>query len=359
MHKNLGRVLVLVMTLTSLFLIFFVTPKKPCYPSADITTSPNYQAIAKSNIENAVKKTSSIGGSILIKDITNNNILAKTSVLNNQPKDSCGQDIDLTLISWEPGSTIKPITAQIVMDITDIDPDTYFHVEPIKKYNDKTILNYRMFPPGEYKVEDIVSQSINTGVATIYESLDSQPSIRRKEWFSRLVNTYGLNKSTGYKIKNEDVGYIPNYKYTKNADYRYSLSSFGIGIHTTPLQLVNAYGVALTNHNNTLKPSSVTKLKKILQYDIASKNLNNKNEIDKSIYIGGKTGTSSMINQYLDYSDREIGSFIGFIESKNAKYIMLVQLIAPHSEHPSTEAMDTWLSLVKQLNDRGLIQTPK
>ncbi len=352
--SKLVRHIVLIFTSLLGLTVILMPQKTGCYPLTRIQTNPKYNEISINQLSKTISQTNSQGGSVVLKDVYSNKILTNTSVVTNPNKDVCGNELDLSSMSWEPGSIMKPLTIQSAMDIYGLKLDDTVEVESAEKYGENIILNHRMFGSGSYKVKDISKQSINTGVAKIYQSLGQEIFVRQKNWNYRLTNTYRLGESTGYDIKYEDIGYVPDYSWVRDTDYRYALSSIGIGIHATPIQMVNAYATALSGNSKDISEQSTKRLKELLKYNIQD-SIHIKSPTGYKVAIGGKTGTSSMIDKYLSYSNQDIGSFIGFIEMDQKLYIMIVQLVSPNSEHASGDAMNTWKNIVQQLVDEQLL----
>lgn len=351
--SKLVRYTALIFTFLLGLTVVLMPQKSGCYPLTRTRTNPKYNETSKNQLSKTISQTNSQGGSVVLKDVYSNKILTNVSVVANHQMDTCGNKLDLSLMSWEPGSIMKPLTIQSAMDINGLKLDDTVEVESAEKYGDNIILNHRMFGSGKYKVKDVSRQSINTGVAKIYQSFSQDSFIRQKYWNYRLTHTYRLGEGTGYDIEHEDKGYVPDYSWVHDTDYRYALSSFGIGIHATPIQMVNAYATALSGNSKDISEQSTKRLKELLKYNIQD-SIHIKSPTGYKVAIGGKTGTSSMIDKYLSYSNQDIGSFIGFIELDTKLYIMIVQLVSPNSEHASGDAMNTWKNIVQQLVDEQL-----
>lgn len=332
-------------------MLFLSSPQQiKCYPKINENMDTNIQSSAEILLSKEIKRTESVGGSIVIKNANSDKLVSVVSSIPGYHIDKCGNKLNLALASWEPGSIIKPLLIQTAIEKNQKTIESKYNVKNYESIGEKTIQNHLVFSSGTYSIADISVNSINTGIVEIYKSLDSKPSERRRIWNQNLQEVYGLNKKTGYNITNEDSGYLPPINLKNNPEYRFSLSSFGVGINATPLQLTNAYDIALTNPDKRMKESTVNEFKKLLTYNMDQYKANLKQD-SKFKSIGGKTGTSSMINNNLIYTNNDIGSFIGFVENDETAYVIFTQLISPKSKHASKEALTLWNNVITILEN--------
>ncbi|MCA9342630.1 hypothetical protein KC950_01295 [Candidatus Saccharibacteria bacterium] len=319
--------------------------------------------ITEEHTKKAQEETSSQSATIVILNTNTNTISASFTKYSEETvlKKCAGNldEISQTTDLWEPGSVIKPLVAQVGIDQGVIKMDDLYYLENFRKIDSTNILNSTVFKNRPYTYEEVITNSINTGAVHILERIgNGNLEDSRKIWHDYLTGVYELGKTTGYPIENEQLGFVPSPNGIINNNLRYAQTSFGIGLTVTPSQLVKAYCIALTGRCSTNHKKDLSDESKVELYKILNKSAQNKNSIvlPNNYSVGGKTGTSSMVDTYGRYTTKDIGSYIGFVKKNHNVYIILVKLVDPQvGDSASYEASNVWNELVHNLINHQLI----
>lgn len=149
---------------------------------------------------------------------------------------------------YEFGSIVKALTMASGLDAGVITPATTYNDTGRITLNSKTISNFDGKARGTVPMQEVLSQSLNTGVAFIAGKLGHE---RFRTYFDAL----GMGTETGIDLPNEissDIRQIMN----SPRDVEYATASFGQGIATTPVGMIRALG-ALANDGAVVTPHIV------------------------------------------------------------------------------------------------------
>jgi cell division protein FtsI (penicillin-binding protein 3) len=134
---------------------------------------------------------------------------------------------------FEPGSTMKPVTASAAMQFGDYKPDTKIQTAPgSMSIGPATIHDSHMH--GVLTVSQVIQQSSNVGAAKMALSL-------KKEQLWSAFNQLGFGTKTHVGFPGEAAGILRPYKTWRPIEQ--ATMSFGHGISVTLLQLARAYTV--------------------------------------------------------------------------------------------------------------------
>ena len=153
---------------------------------------------------------------------------------------------------YEFGSIVKALTMASGLDAGVIEPGTTYEDKGTLTLNSKTISNYDGRARGVVPMQQILSQSLNTGVAFIAGRLGHE---RFREYFDKL----GMGTETGIDLPGEISGDIENIR-TSPRDIEYATASYGQGIALTPVAMIKALG-ALANDGKVVTPHLVRAVK--------------------------------------------------------------------------------------------------
>lgn len=244
---------------------------------------------------------------------------------------------------FEPGSTLKPITALLALekDIykpSDIIDCTDYHLE--YESEERIIKDDHKYNTLSFK--DIIAYSSNVGISKIVEEIGA------KVLYERMI-AMGFGHKTGSNISDEASGIFRKLK-----DWQgFSLHSisFGQEISVSALQLANAY-CSLTNggkvmqphilkeirdDNNkivsTLKPKVMRKISDKASLDTLKVFLQSvvdygtaKDTKFEHLSVAGKTGTSEKsISGKVGYEEEKYTSvFAGFVPVEKPEYVIVI-----------------------------------
>ncbi len=308
------------------------------------TIEPTVQSQLESTIASIQKRWSSeaVGG--LIMDPKTGEIVAMAHVptfdLNQYGKES-----DVSIYAnpfsqnvYEMGSIIKPLVMAGALDAKVLTPETTYFDQGFVKVEDRTFNNFDKKGRGKATMQDVLSQSLNTGMVFVQQKMG-------KELFKEyMLNRYHIGEKTGVDLPSEINGIVGGLK-TPN-DVNYASAAFGQGIATTPINIVRAYA-SLANGGNLVTPhlaktiNQENGLTKTLEYPVGKAVLSpetvttiNKmlvTVVDKGYKRGvphysvaAKTGTAQMAKPdgtgY--YDDRNFHSLIGYFPATNPSFVL-------------------------------------
>ena len=318
----------------------------------ELTIDRAIQYQAESILKNAVQGYEAEDGSMIVMDPRTGKILAMASFPTFDPN-QFGKVEDpgvyrnrVVSDTYEPGSVFKPITMAAGIDTGAVTADMTFEdtgAVTIDKYTIKNALD-KVF--GVQNMTQVLEQSINTGAIFVQQKTG-------EDRFHEIVKRFGFGKKIGISLPSESAGDIRNLD--GGGEIHYATASFGQGITTTVLQLVQAYG-AIANSGKMMKPYIVQKIDhkngqienfspqeaaQVISAKSAStvgamlvnvvENGHGKRAGVPGYYIGGKTGTAQIARSdgpgYDE--DRAIGTFAGFGPIDDPKFVIVVKITNP------------------------------
>ena len=314
-----------------------------------LTIDKNIQAYAEDKLESVLKKWDAQGGSIIIQDPNTGKILAMADKPTFDPNNYGDYQPGLFLNKnvqevFEPGSSYKPITMSMGLDLGKITPQSTFNDVGFVQAAEYMIRNFSNKVFGLQTMSQVLEKSINTG-AMFVENI-----VGDDNFLNYAINT-GFGQRTGIDLPGEVNGDIANLYSGRKINYL--TASFGQGIAVTPLQLINAYS-AIANGGKLMRPYVVEKIIKeggeevitkpeIISIPFSEKTSNKlksmlvgvvDNGFDKAKIkgydIAGKTGTAQIPDGKGGYDENEfIHNFLGFAPAYDPKFVILIKMNRP------------------------------
>lgn len=321
--------------------------------SADLilTIDSAIQTQAGTLLAEAVEKWQAYGGSIVVMDPKNGDILAMASLpdfdANNYSSVSDKSIFinPVTLKRYEPGSVFKPITMAIGIETGAVTPETKYNNTGSVKIADRIISN--SMPEkilGWQTMSVVLEQSLNTGAVFVEQKVP-------KDIFLKYLKNFGADTKTGIDVSevNGDLSELSN-----GRNVNYATASFGQGVAVTPIELIRALSV-IANGGKLIKPHLVSKIvfrngevnevKNDSQTQIISsetsvkligmltkviENGGGRQAQIKGYTIAGKTGTAQIpdLNNG-GYLEENIHTFVAFAPAYDPKFIALIKLDKP------------------------------
>ena len=315
-----------------------------------LTLDKSIQVYAEDKLESVLKKWNAQSGTIIVQDPNTGRILAMVDKPTFNPNSYSDYQPNLFLNKsvqevFEPGSSYKPITMSMGLDLGKITPQMTFTDTGFIKAAEYTIHNFSNRVFGLQTMSQVLEQSINTG-AMFVENI-----VGDENFLNYSINT-GFGQRTGINLPGEVNGDITNLYSGRKINYL--TASFGQGIAVTPIQLINAYS-AIANGGKLMRPYVVEKIVKESGEEIVtkpeivsipfSKKTSNKlktmlvgvveNGFDKAKIkgydIAGKTGTAQIPDGKGGYDEKEfIHNFLGFAPAYDPKFVILIKMDRPH-----------------------------
>lgn len=330
-----------------------------------LTIDRSIQNIADRALKDAVEKNKAESGSIVVMDPKTGAIKALVNYPNFDPNNYASvkpedyrRFINSTVSNqFEPGSGFKVFTMSAGIDTGKVKADTTYNDTGEVKVADRTIKNAENHKFGIQTMTDVIQKSLNTGVVFVLKQLggDSNKITRAgKEIFYKYIRDFGFGERTGIEQAGEATGKVRD---AKASDVDYANMTFGQGLSTTTIQMVQAVG-AIANGGTIYQPYLVDKTINADQDVVDNKPKVVKDRVIskqsaaivasmmqkvvehgsgyatriKGYNIAGKTGTAQVPRadgQGYD-EDKNIGSFVGFAPTEDPKFVMMVRIDYPH-----------------------------
>ena len=296
------------------------------------------QYLAFRELAKAVDLHKAKAGAAVILDAKTGEVLAMVNLPTynpNNPVNIKGKTRNRAITdTFEPGSTMKPVTASAAMQFGDFKPDTKIQTAPgYMTIGPNTIHDSHMH--GILTVAQVIQKSSNVGAAKMALSL------KREELWSTF-NQLGFGSQEHIGFPGEASGILRPYKTWRPIEQ--ATMSFGHGISVTLLQLARAYTVFA--NEGELKPISLLKLnespvgrqvfsaqvandvKAMLELVVQPGGTAPKAQI-AGYRVGGKTGTAHKIGPHGYEDDKYVASFVGMAPASNPRLIMAVMIDEP------------------------------
>jgi len=294
---------------------------------------------AHAELKEAVKLNKAKAGSIVVIDAQSGEILALTNLPaynpNNRSTISHEKIRNRALIdTFEPGSTLKPFTVAIAMEVGKVNFNTMLQTSPgMLHVGRRTIRDINN--KGELTVAQIIQQSSNVGTAKIALSLAPQTM-----W--EMFNRAGFGALTNSGFPGEASGILRSYNTWRPIEQ--ATMSYGHGISTSLLQLARAYTIFASG--GELKPISLVKRDMpVMGQRVISRHtaLAISQMLEMATQPGGtaplaqihgyrvagKTGTAHKLIDGQYAKKHYISTFVGYAPASNPRLIIAVMIDEP------------------------------
>ncbi len=313
-----------------------------------LTIDKDIQYHAQTELAAAVKEFGAKGGSVVVMNPRTGEIYAMASTPGFNPNDYRKADQEAfrnrpISDAYEPGSTIKSITAASVIDAGLFTPDSKLKLPPTLTIAGRTIHESHDRGTVTWTLRDIVTNSSNVGAVKLGLKLGKQGLY---DYFAR----FGLTEATGVDYPGEARGWLPS-------PAQWSASSianipFGQGVSATPLQLCRAM-TAIANGGEIVTPHFLMQVpqdpdrkiswpkKRAISPEAAAtttevlKNVviegTGQSAAVKGYTVAGKTGTAQVaLKNGLGYAEGTyIASFIGYLPAEDPQILISVKIDEP------------------------------
>jgi cell division protein FtsI/penicillin-binding protein 2 len=248
---------------------------------------------------------------------------------------------------YELGSIIKPLTVAAGLDSGAITAQSTYYDAGFLELNGATIRNYDGRGRGTVSMQEVLNQSLNTGVAYIVSTMGRE---RFRSYFKALE----FDKETGIDLPSETHGLTSNLDSPRALEY--ATASFGQGIAMTPIEGVRALstlangGVLVTPHvashiiyeNGKEQEIEYPDEKRVYKQETSEEITRMLVEVVDTALAGGteklphhtiaaKTGTAQIANPdgkgY--YDDRYLHSFFGYFPAYEPRFLIFLYTVEP------------------------------
>ncbi|HEC30612.1 MAG TPA: penicillin-binding protein 2, partial [Candidatus Yonathbacteria bacterium] len=321
----------------------------------DIATSiePAVQGFLENRLAEVIKDFNAKAGGGVVIDPKSGEIFAMASFPTFNPntfnKENDQKVFGNAIVEsvYEMGSIIKPLTVAAGLDAGVIRADSTYDDKGYVILNKSRIENYDGRGRGVVSMQEVLSQSLNTGAVYVMQKLG-------KKRFRDYMLGYGIGRESGIDLPNEVTGIVGNLQSPREIEY--ATASFGQGIAMTPIETVRALSVIanggklVTPHigtriiyndglyQNLVPPEPTQVLKKESSEEI-SRMLTK--VVDEALLggtvalpnysIAAKTGTAQMAreNGRGYYDNKFLHSFFGYFPSYDPRFLVFLYIVDP------------------------------
>lgn len=257
---------------------------------------------------------------------------------------------------YEMGSIVKPLTMAIGLDTNAVTPESTYNDTGSMTLDGWTFYNFDKRSRGVVNMQDVLNNSLNTGVATVVQRVGKNTF---RDYMKKL-----FGDMTAIDLPFEASPLISNLDSPR--DIEYANASFGQGIAITPIAMTRALA-ALGNGGYLVTPH----IAKEIDYEVGlSKNIEPTekiqifseqtsetisrmlmNVVDEALRggdvalphhsIGAKTGTAQIAKPdgtgY--YDDRYLHSFFGYFPVFEPRFIVFMYNVEPVGARYASETL--------------------
>ncbi len=335
-----------------------------------LTLDRDIQFLVETELQLAITQTGATGGTIIVMDPRNGDILAMASYPSFDPN-TYFEVTDETVFRnpaisevYEPGSVMKVVTVAAALELGVITPEWTYNDQGFIDIGGIRIENAERRAYGVVDTAQVLINSLNVGAATIAQEMGWED-------FYRMLARFGFGQPTRVDLQGEEAGILKTPYDDDWSESDLGTNSFGQGISVTPLQMITAFA-AIANDGlmmqprvvyqivdgsevYTTQPTALTRVVSKRTADIVTDmmvrtvNESLENAQLPGYAIAGKTGTAE-ISSPLGYErDASIASFIGFLPADAPQVVVLVKLDRPSGYWGSVVAAPVFRRIAERL----------
>lgn len=296
------------------------------------------QYIVHRELSKAVEKHKAKAAAAVVLNAKTGEVLALVNIPTYNPNNPVNLSSKLrnsAIVNiFEPGSTMKPVTAAAAMEFGHFKPDSKIQTAPgYLNIGPATI--HDAHPSQELTVAQVIQKSSNVGASKMALEINSE----------QMWNTYlqlGFGAPTNIGFPGEAAGKVRNYKTWRPIEK--ATMSYGHGISVTLLQLARAYTVFA--NEGELLPVTLKRLNEapVGRQVFSAKVANDVKDMLELVVlpggtalkaqvtgyrVAGKTGTAHKLGPHGYEEDKYVGSFVGMAPASNPRLIMAVMIDEP------------------------------
>ncbi len=269
---------------------------------------------------------------------------------------------------YEMGSIIKVLTMAIGLDIGAINEKTTYNDTGSVIVDGEVIHNYDNKARGVVPMQEVLSRSLNVGIAFIVNKIGKS---NMKEY---LIDKLRLGEETGIDLPSEVAGMVENLE--SDREIEFVTAGFGQGVAFTPIAVIRALS-AVANGGYLIQPHIVrrieytTGLSKEFDYDDQKTRVFKKETTDilakmltkvvdevlaqgsykmERYSISAKTGTAQIADKGGYKKDAYLHTFAGYGPSYNPEFIILLMNLEPKGANYASQTLtEPFMNMAKFL----------
>ncbi len=317
-----------------------------------LTIDRDIQFLVESQLALAVDQTGATGGTIIVMNPRNGNLLGMASWPSFDPNafltasDEAWRNPAIS-DEYEPGSVLKVLTVAAGIEAGTIAPNWTYNDQGRLDICGVPVLNWDRRAYGVVDSTGLLVNSLNVGAGTI--ALEMGPNS-----FYAMMSRFGMGRLTGINLQGEEDGTMLTMGDPEWSQSNLCTNAFGQGIALTPLQLITAVS-AIANDGLMMQPNVVERIVdgdqiiwsqptalgrpisedtahtvRDMMVQVVNQGLDEGARLP-GYTVAGKTGTAEIPIPTGYRTDRFIMSFIGFLPADDPQVIVLVKLDEPTS----------------------------
>jgi len=298
------------------------------------------QNLAYGALKSAVEAHRAKAGAIVVLDVRTGEVLALANLPTYNPNNRArltGAQLRNRVMTdnFEPGSTLKPFTVGLAMELGKVTPRTMVQTAP----GSLTLANYTIrdaHPGGNMNVAQVIQKSSNVGAAKIALSLP-------REEMHAMFRRVGFGAAPRLGFPGEASGRVREAKTWRPIEQ--ATMSYGHGISVSLIQLARAYTVFA--RDGELAPLSLLKTDgmtapgvRVFSPEVAR---SLRGMLESAVQpggtaprarivgwrVGGKTGTAHKLENGGYAPNKYVSSFVGFAPASAPRLVIAVMVDEP------------------------------
>ncbi|WP_051304869.1 peptidoglycan D,D-transpeptidase FtsI family protein [Chitinilyticum litopenaei] len=297
------------------------------------------QYLAFRELKAMVEQSDAKGGAIVVLDARTGEVLAMANAPSYNPNSRNGIDpahrrnraiTDL----YEPGSTMKAITAAMALDAGKVKPTTVISTDGGRMtIGPATIRDDH--PGGAMTVEQIMQKSSNVGAAKLALMMD-------REAMFNFLKSMGFGEKVNTGFPGEAAGRVRPWKDWRPIEQ--ATMAYGYGASASVMQMARAYQVFATDGEirpltftklvaplpgrPVIKPETAQAVRKMLEMVTLPGGTATRAQV-VGYRVGGKTGTAKKLVNGVYSDTARVGSFVGIAPISSPRIVVAVMIDEP------------------------------
>lgn len=320
-----------------------------------LTIDAGVQRMIEEVLAETIEEQQASGGTIIVQDPDTGAILGMASMPTFDPNEFA-EASDISVFTnpavsriYEPGSTFKSIVMAIAINEGVVTPETTYNDAPgyIEVPGHPPITNNMGHVYGIQTMTDVLVRSENLGAVFAAKQIGIDRLYKE-------LSAFGIGKPTGVDLQGEERGILTKPWEDGWSKALFYTTSFGQGVATTPLQIVNAYS-AIVNGGKLMVPYVVAEEhqpdgdvvvhepeveRQVISPESSATMREMLHQVVEQRYeaypqvpgynIGAKTGTAQIPSPDGGYiEDATIASIVGFGPVEDPQFTVLVKIDRP------------------------------